>query len=324
MKSKPTHEQIIIYQSKDKNIELDVTIDQESVWLTQAQMTKLFGRERTVITKHINNVFKDGELAEKSNVQNMHLANSDKPVKAYNLDVVISVGYRVKSLEGTRFRQWATKTLKNHILKGYTINQSRIQKNYNQFLKAVDDVKSLLPKDFLIDKDGVLDLITLFADTWLSLDAYDKDELVAQGATKKKVSLTAEKLNNALMELKQNIISKNEASNLFGIEREKNSVVGIIGNVMQSFAEQELYTSVEEKAAHLFYFIIKNHPFVDGNKRSGAYAFVWFLRQAKILDTTKITPPALTAIALLVAESSPKDKEKMIGLICAFLGKNKT
>ena len=159
MKSKPTHEQIIIYQSKDKNIELDVTIDQESVWLTQAQMTKLFGRERTVITKHINNVFKDGELAEKSNVQNMHLANSDKPVKAYNLDVVISVGYRVKSLEGTRFRQWATKTLKNHILKGYTINQSRIQKNYNQFLKAVDDVKTLLPKDFLIDKDGVLDLI---------------------------------------------------------------------------------------------------------------------------------------------------------------------
>jgi len=314
-----THEQIIIYQSKDKNIELDVTIDHETVWLTQAQMTKLFGRDRTVITKHINNIFKEGELAEKSNVQNMHLANSDKPVKTYNLDVVISVGYRVKSLEGTRFRQWATQTLKNHILIGYTINRHRIQKNYDQFLKAVDDVKNLLPKNFLIDKDSVLELITLFADTWLSLDAYDKDELVTQGTTKKKVSLTAEKLNKALAELKLNLIAKGEASNIFGLERTENSVAGIIGNVMQSFAERELYPSVEEKAAHLLYFIIKNHPFVDGNKRSGAYAFVWFLRQAKILDIAKITPPALTAITLLIAESEPKDKEKMVGLVCSFL-----
>lgn len=135
--------------------------------------------------------------------------------------------------------------------------------------------------------------------------------------------MTAEKLNKALVELKLNLIAKGEASDIFGIERTKDSIAGIIGNVMQSFDRQELYPSVEEKAAHLLYFIIKNHPFVDGNKRSGAYAFVWFLRQAKILDITKITPPALTAITLLIAESSPQDKDKMIGLVCTFLGKSK-
>ena len=324
MKKESTHEQIIIYQSKDKNVELDVAIDHETVWLTQAQMTKLFGRDRTVITKHINNIFKEGELSEKSNVQNMHLANSDKPVKSYNLDVVISVGYRVKSLEGTRFRQWATQTLKNHILKGYTINRNRVQKNYNQFLKAVDDVKNLLPKNFMIDKDSVLELITLFADTWLSLDAYDKDKLISQGVTKKKVALTAEKLNQALTELKQNLIAKNEATDIFGVERTKDGVAGIVGNVMQSFDGEELYRSVEEKAAHLLYFIVKNHPFVDGNKRSGAYAFIWFLRQAKALDLARITPPALTAITLLIAESAPKEKEKMIGLVCTLLAKRKS
>ncbi len=296
MKKETPHEQIIIYQSKDKNVELDVAIDHETVWLNQAQMTKLFGRDRTVITKHINNIFKEGELAEKSNVQNMHLANSDKPVKSYNLDVVISVGYRVKSLEGTRFRQWATQTLKNHILKGYTINRNRVQKNYNQFLKVVDDVKNLLPKNFMIDKDSVLELITLFADTWLSLDAYDKDKLITQGATKKKVALTAGKLNQALAELKLNLIAKEEATDIFGVERTKDSIAGIVGNVMQSFGRKELYPSIEEKAANLLYFIIKNHPFIDGNKRSGAYAFIWFLNQAKVLDLARITPPALTAI----------------------------
>lgn len=316
-----TSETIVIYKSKAKDVELKVNYLDETVWLSQEQMTKLFGRERTVITKHINNLFREGELPQKSNVQNMHIANSDKPVKYYSLDVVISVGYRVKSLEGTRFRQWATNVLQDHILKGYTINRNRLKSGYDEFLKAVEDVKSLLPHDSKVDNASILELITMFADTWMSLDAYDKDILVTQGITKKKVALTANKLNKALLNLKLALIHKGEATELFGTERTNDSVSGIVGNVMQGFGDQDLYASVEEKAAHLLYFIIKNHPFIDGNKRSGAYAFIWFLQQAKVLDTSRITPPALTALTLLIAESDPKDKAKMVGLVCNMLMK---
>jgi prophage maintenance system killer protein len=229
----------------------------------------------------------------------------------------------VNSKKATHFRQWATKILKEHIQKGYTINRNRIDKNYNEFLKAVEDVKSLLPAGTAVDHDGVLELVSLFADTWLSLDAYDKDELATQGATKKKVALTSEKLCAALAVLKHELIAKGETTDLFGKERAKDSIEGIVGNVMQSFDGEDLYPSIEAKAAHLLYFIIKNHPFVDGNKRSGAYAFIWFLSKAKILDLTRITPPALTAITLLIAESDPKDKERMVGLVCALLARRK-
>lgn len=316
-----TFETIVIYKSKTKDVELKVSFINETVWLSQDQMTKLFGRERTVITKHINNVFREGELPQKSNVQNMHIANSDKPVKYYSLDVVISVGYRVKSLEGTRFRQWASKIIQDHILKGYTINRNRLKSGYEGFLKAVADVKSLLPHDSKVDSVSILELISMFADTWMSLDAYDKDVLVTQGITKRRVVLTANKLNQALLSLKHALIVKGEATELFGTECTKDSIAGIVGNVMQGVGDQDVYASVEEKAAHLLYFIIKNHPFIDGNKRSGAYAFIWFLQQAKILDTSRITPPALTALTLLIAESDPKDKNKMVGLVCNILMK---
>lgn len=321
--------QTVIFQSKAGSLELKADIKQETIWITQQQVAELFGVQKAAVSKHVKNIFDSEELQAKATVSKMETVQQEgsrsvkRNVEYYNLDLVLSIGYRVNSKKATYFRQWATKTLKDHMLKGYTINRNRIQRNYDQFLKAVDDVKNLLPKDFLIDKDSVLELIALFADTWLSLDAYDKDVLVSQGTTKKKMTLTADKLNRALLELKINLVAKGEASDIFGIEREKDSIVGIIGNVMQSFADQELYPSIEEKAAHLLYFIIKNHPFVDGNKRSGAYAFVWFLCQAKILDVTRITPPALTAITLLIAESSPKDKDKMIGLVCTFLQKRK-
>lgn len=313
--------QIVIYRSKNKDISLHVEIDKDTIWLTQNQMAELFGRERTVVTKHVNNAFKEGELSEKSNVQNMHFAHSDKPVKGYSLDVVISVGYRVKSLEGTHFRQWATKTLKDHILKGYTINPKQIKTNYSQFLKAVEEVKNLLPAHNVVDNESVLELIKLFADTWFSLDAYDKDKLEPKGGSKKQVKLTADKLNAALAELKKVLIEKEEASQLFGMERTPGLLEGIVGNVMQSFGAEDVYSTIEEKAVHLLYFIVKNHPFIDGNKRSGAYAFIWFLRQAKILNLSRITPPALTAITLLIAESNPKEKNKMVSLVCTLLSR---
>lgn len=324
MKKQINHTTTIIYQSKSGALELKTDKGHETIWLTQEQIASLFDVQKAAISKHLKNIFDAEELYEKSVVSILETTARDNKVykiKHFNLDAVLSVGYRINSKKATHFRQWATKTLKEHIQKGYTINRNRIKSNYQDFLKAVSDVKSLLPANLLVNHDSVLDLITLFADTWFSLDAYDRDRLDTQGVTKKKAALTADKLAQALTELKQILIAKNEATDLFGTEHTKNSIAGIVGNVMQSFSGEDLYATIEEKAAHLLYFIIKNHPFIDGNKRSGAYAFVWFLKQAKILDVARITPPALTALTLLIAESSPKDKDKIIGLVCAILKK---
>lgn len=320
-------EETIIYQSKTGSLEIKADLETETVWLTQQQVAELFDVQKAAVSKHVKNIFDSEELSYNSTVSKMETVQKEgsrtvkRSVEYYNLDLVLSIGYRVNSTKATQFRQWATKTLRQYILNGYTINRHRIKSNYEAFLKSVEEVKNLLPADSKIDNESVIELIKMFADTWFSLDAYDKDRLPTEGVTKKKVKLTAEKLTLALVELKQNLIIKSEASEIFGVERTKDSISGIIGNVMQSFGGEELYPTIEAKAAHLLYFIIKNHPFVDGNKRSGAYAFIWFLKQAKLLDVTKITPPALTAITLLIAESSPKDKEKMIGLVCGFLKK---
>lgn len=327
MKKESAEDSIIIYETSTK--EVDIRISGETIWLNQKKIADIFDTSIDNIGLHIKNIYQEKELEENSTTEESSAVQKEgsrevkRKIKLYNLDVIIAVGYRVNSKKATHFRQWATKTLKNHIVKGYTINRNRIQTNYTEFLKAVEDVKSILPKDFPIDNNSVLELITMFADTWLSLDAYDKDQLPSQGATKRKVTLTANKLNKALAELKENLVAKEEASDIFGKERNKDSISGIIGNVLQSFGGEELYPSIEEKAAHLLYFIVKNHPFIDGNKRSGAYAFIWYLCQARILDTTRITPPALTALTLLIAESAPRDKDKMIGLVCAFLQKRK-
>lgn len=324
MKTHPIVNDSAIYQTKNGAITLKKDVSSDMLWASQNQIADIFEVKRPAVTKHIRNILKDKELDESSVRSKMeHTAEDGKTyeVQFYSLDVILAVGYRINSKKAIAFRQWATKTLKDHIYKGFTINRTRLQKNYTDFLKAIDDVKALLPTGTHIDNGSVLELVTLFADTWFSLDAYDKDNLTTQGTSKKKVTLTAEKLNKALAALKQNLLSKGEATDIFGIERTKDSIAGIIGNVMQSFSGEDLYPSIEEKAAHLLYFIIKNHPFVDGNKRSGAYAFIWFLRHAKVLDLTRITPPALTAITLLIAESSPKDKEKMTRLVCMLLTK---
>lgn len=326
---KTMDDQVVIYQLKNGSLQLKADGHHETIWASLLQIAELFDTDKSGISRHINNVYKSGELSRKTTVAKFATVQKEgnrevrREIEYFNLDIILSVGYRVNSKKATNFRQWANKVLKEHILKGFTLDRSRIAKNYSQFLKAIEDVKSLLPSGATVDHESVIELVTLFADTWLSLNAYDKDELVMQGATKKKVALTAEKLTVALTELKQVLVEKGEASPIFGVERTKGSVAGIVGNVMQSFDKQDVYPSVEEKAAHLIYFIIKNHPFVDGNKRSGAYAFVWFLRQAKILDISRITPQALTAITLLIAESAPKDKEKMVGLVCMLLDGNK-
>ena len=323
MKKKILKNNIVIYQAKSGALELRKDAQGQTIWATQAEMALLYGKDQSVISRHIASIFSDGEVDKKRNMQEMHIANSDKPVVLYSLDIVLAVGYRTNSQRAIEFRQWATKTLRQYIVEGYAINKQRIAKNYGQFLEAVESVKRLLPPGAAIDTESVLELVNLFADTWLSLDAYDKDAFAARGTTKKRVTLTAKKLEENLMKLKTALMDKGEASEHFGAQRQTGSVSGIVGNVMQSFGGKELYGSVEEKAAHLLYFMVKNHPFVDGNKRSGAYAFVWFLRRANILDAARMTPPALTALTILVAESNPKDKNRVVGLILTLVSKGK-
>lgn len=316
-------QEVVIYQAKNGAIEFRGDCNNETVWATQAQIALVFELERSVVTKHIKNIFSDKELDENSVCAKFaHTAGDGKMynVQFYNLDIILSVGYRANSSKAIEFRKWATKTLRSHIVDGFSINKKRISHNYEVFRKAVDDVRALVPASYS-DTDSVLELISLFAHTWMSLDAYDKETLSLQKPTKKKVIFTSKSLSKDIATLKQELIKKGEATEHFATERNRDALEGIVGNVLQSFGGNHVYESVEEKAAHLLYFIVKNHPFVDGNKRTGAYAFVWFLSKAKTLDITTLTPSALTAITLLVAESDPKNKQRVVALVMMLLGR---
>lgn len=315
MKKKQAPKNIVIYQTPSGAIELRGDMAHETIWASQAQIAEVFGIERSVVTKHIRNILKYKEIDEKSNVQKMHIAHSDKPVQLYSLDITLAVGYRANSKRAIEFRKWATKTLREHITKGYTFNRKQIARNYAAFMKSVTDVQLLLPTHTVLDPVTILDLIKEFSSTWVSLDAYDRDVLTPIGVTKKAIALSGDELTAAISKLRAELMDKGEATELFAQERERGSISGIVGNVMQSFGGKPMYTSIEEKAAHLLYFMVKNHPFSDGNKRSGAFAFIWFLRKAKFKKALHISPGALTALTLLVAESEPKKKDQMIALI---------
>ncbi len=319
MKKTAVKNKAIIYQAKSGAIELRGDMQKETLWATQAQIVELFSVHQSVVSRHINNIFKDGEVDQKSNMQKMHIANSDKPIALYSLDVILSVGYRTNSKLAIEFRKWATKTLREHITKGYTINKKQVGKNYSAFMKSVADVQALLPEHVTLDPKAVLELIKEFASTWVSLDAYDKDALILKGVTRKKVTLIGSDLETAIQSLRSELMKKGEASDMFAHERAKGSIEGIVGNVMQSFGGKSVYPTVEEKAAHLLYFMVKNHPFSDGNKRSGAFAFVWFLRKTSAKGESHINPGALTALTLLIAESDPSKKEQMVALITQIL-----
>jgi death-on-curing family protein len=314
--------EIIIYQAKNGEIEFKGDLQNDTLWANLQQIAELFDTDKSGISRHIKNIFKDEELERNSVVAFFATTASDGKtyqVEYFNLDVILSVGYRVNSKTATKFRKWATKTLKDHIVNGYTINKKRISKNYDEFLQAVETVKKLLPNDNKVQASDALELVKMFANTWFSLDAYDKSLLPKTGASKKQALITAEELKEAIFELRENLISKKEASELFATDRVKDSIAGIVGNVFQSVFGQEVYETIEEKASYLLYFFVKNHPFVDGNKRSGAFAFIWFLNKSGIFNKNKISPEALTVLTLLVAESNPKDKEKIIGLILLLL-----
>ncbi|MDD5738966.1 MAG: virulence protein RhuM/Fic/DOC family protein [Candidatus Pacebacteria bacterium] len=319
--------QVVIYQAKSGAIELRGDFSRETIWASQAEMAKIFNVTPQNITIHLRSIFKEKELDIKSTCKESLQVKTEggrkikRNIKVYNLDVIIAVGYRINSIVGTHFRQWATKTLRNYIVDGFAVNKKRIAVNYAQFLSIVEDIKKLLPAGSIVEAEDAVELVSLFADTWLSLEAYDKGVLPKGKLTKKKVLLTAEKIVKSLAGLKEELMLRSEVTDIFGKERSEGFVAGIIGNVMQSFGGKELYESAEEKAAHLLYFMVKDHPFIDGNKRSGAFAFVWFLKQANILDVSKLTPSALTALTILVACSDSKDKDKVIGLILNLIAK---
>lgn len=320
-------EGLVIYQTKSGALELRGDFTNDTVWATQAQIATAFFVDVRTVNEHINNIYKTRELTKDATIRKFRIVQKEgerevsREVFHYNLDAIISVGYRVNSKAATQFRQWATKTLKQHIVEGYTINPERIGQNYTTFMKAVNQVQAVLPAGERMESKEVLELVKLFADTWFSLDAYDKELLTPAKVSKKKVQLTTQELSDSLAVLKKELMKKREATDNFAQERNRESLEGIVGNVMQSFGGQAVYPSVEGKAAHLLYFIIKNHPFIDGNKRSGAYAFVWFLRKARLLDTQRLTPTALTALTLLIAESNPTDKDKVIGLVTMLIAR---
>ena len=314
--------EIVIYQSKTGKIEFRGNLKKDTIWGTQKQIAELFNISQPVVSRHINNIFKDKEIDRKSNMQKMHIAFSDKPVVFYSLDMILSVGYRTNSKVAINFRKWATKTLKQHLLEGYTINKKQLAGNYQKFQETLKKIQTLLPEDKSIPAKEALDLISVFASTWFSLEAYDKDQFPKNGWTKKQVFFTVEELKKDLKKLKQKLIAKKQATDLFGNEKTKDAVAGIAGNIFQTFGGRDLYPTVEDKAAHLLYFMVKNHPFTDGNKRSGAFAFVWLLKKAGRLPAS-FTPEALTTLTLLTAESTPKDKDKMIGLILLLLQDNR-
>lgn len=325
MKKIKNENKIVVYQNSSGAIELRGDIKNEIIWATQAQIAEVFKIERSVVTKHIRNIYKDKELEENrtcAKIAQVQIEGSRRIVRNiehYNLDAIISIGYRVNSKTATQFRQWATKTLREHITKGYTINRKQITKNYDAFMKVVSNIENLLPEHVNLDSRAVLDLIKEFASTWVSLDSYDRELLKIKGVTKNDIKLNADELFLVISNLKDELIKKGETTELFAQERQRGSVEGIIGNIMQTFGGKPLYKTVEEKAANLLYFMVKNHPFIDGNKRSGAFAFIWFLRKAKAKGFRNIKPSTLTALTLFIAESNPKNKEQMVALVTQLL-----
>lgn len=317
---------IVIYQSADGSIATEVRLEGETVWLSQEQISQLFGRERSVITKHLRNVFAEGELdANAVCAKFAHTAADGKTyqVEHYNLDIIISVGYRVKSLEGTRFRQWANRVLKNYLVQGYALNTQRLQAQ-QQHIKQLERTLTLFQQNLieqasLPEARGLVSVITGYARTFVLLNQFDSERLpLGDFATSIRYEIEPVEALSAIDALKADLMGRGEASELFGNQKD-DSFAGILGNIVQLFGGEFLYPSIEEQAAHLLYFVIKNHPFSDGNKRIGAFLFIWFLQRnqhhLKIDGELKINDNALAAIALLVAQSDPAQKQLMIHLI---------
>ncbi len=317
--------EIAIFKSADG--EVQVQLEQHTVWLTQKQMGEVFDKNVRTISEHVNNVFNEGELEKEAVIRKFRITADDGKsyeTTHYNLDVIISVGYRVKSQQGTRFRQWATKLLNQHLTQGYTLNQERFEKNAQELEAALRLIrKAATSPDLVADTGrGLVEIVSRYTQTFLWLQRYDEGLLdEPQGRSGGRLP-TEQQANEALAQLKHTLVGKGEATELFAKPR-GDGLAALLGNLDQTVFGEPAYPTVQSKAAHLLYFVVKNHPFTDGNKRSGAFLFVDFLhRNDHLLNAHGepiINDTGLAALTLLVAESAPQQKETLIRLIMHML-----
>ena len=315
---------IIIYE--DGDIELKIDFDGETIWLRQNEIAEVFGKDRTVVTRHINNILKDEEVDKKSNVQKMHIANSDKPVSFYSLDIILAVGYRTNSSKAIKFRQWATKVLKQYLIDGYALNNEKLQQQkFDELTKTLQLIRNSIENKELntIESKGFVEIISNYARSWALLQGYDDQSLEEVVEQKdQKFILDYKESKEAIKEFKKALIVKGEATKLFGQEK-ADEFEGNLLSIYQTFGGDELLPSIEQKASNLLYYIIKGHPFNDGNKRIGAYLFILFLSKNNSLYKSngelKINDNALASLALLVATSKPEQKDIIIKLIMNIL-----
>jgi len=329
-----SHGEVVIYKVDNKN-QLNIEIKENTIWLTPEQIAFLFGTQRPAIIKHLINIYKEGELAKSSTSSKMEQVQKEgsrvvkRLIDIYNLDSIISVGYRINSQRATQFRIWATRVLRDHILKGFTINERRLkeqeQTKLNELQKAIRLLQNTTQNKKVSKSEalGLLQVITDYANSWVILHDYDEGKIQLKKSHKASFVFDYLEAKENIEELKKRLIAKKSAADIFGIERET-GLKSILGNIQQSFGKKELYPSIEEKAAHLLYFIIKDHPFIDGNKRIAAFLFVLFLSKNNFLfdknGERKINNNTLVAIALLIAESNPKEKDVMIKIVTNMIG----
>lgn len=328
-----TQSPIIIYEEADHAVEVRLDANQQTVWLNLQQLAELFERDKSVISRHLSNIYKEGELAREATVAKNATVQQEgarqvrRSIDLYNLDAIISVGYRVNSSRATRFRQWATRTLREHLTQGWTLNQQRLEENARELEAALTLVRKAAQSPAL-DTDsgrGLVDIVSRYAQTFLLLQRYDEGLLTDPHAQPGGTLPSQAEARAALNSLKAELMARGEATELFARDR-GDGLAALLGNLDQSVFGEPAYPSVEAKAAHLLYFVVKNHPFSDGNKRSAAFLFVDFLhRNGRLLNEAGepvVNDVGLAALTLLVAESDPANKETMIRLIMNMLAKD--
>lgn len=321
-------QQIQLFTSADGQAQLQVALEHETVWLSLQQLTELFARDKSVISRHLKNIFDSNELQREAVVAKKATTAADGKtyqVEYFNLDAIISVGYRVSSARATQFRQWATGVLRQHLVEGYTLNQRRLAERGIEFEQAVSLLSRTLANQQLVNDQGreVLQVIGDYARSWTLLQGFDEQSLQEQNTSQTDMrALALGDVLAAIAQLKATLMAKGEATELFGQLR-GDGLASAIATIEQGFAGEWFYPNVASRAAHLLYFVIKNHPLADGNKRSGSFLFLWYLQLNQHLLARPveqlINDNTLVALALLVAESLPEQKNLMVRLIEHFV-----
>lgn len=325
--NEPADGQKVVFTTENGETRLDVELKHETVWLSQKQMEQLFERDQSVISRHLRNVFKEGELEEKSNMQKMHIAHSDKPIVYYSLDAILSVGYRVNSKRGTQFRIWASQVLKQYLIEGYALNENRLQQTQEklkQLRQAIQLSHRLAHQESLStdESKGILAILDRYRRALSVLDDYDHQRLqIPKRPSTRQVKVTHAEAMWQILIWRE----KEHLGSLFGNEKDE-SFKSSLSTIYQTFDGAELYPSLEEKAANLLYFIVKNHSFSDGNKRIAAAMFVWFLDNHNELihadGSQRVDDNALVAMTLLIAESRPEEKDMMVKVVVNLLNQD--